>query len=103
MSRPEVTEFVIIAPLAHREKLRASADRFDAWMAEEFPGYHFSVVEPAVAIEEAEVTFVLPVMNRAVEAGKWDATPMCAPPDPVVVHAITKRLEAFSKGAGGLN
>lgn len=61
----EVTEYVIIAPKEHRAKL------------------------------DAEMVFVLPVMNRPAEGGKWDATPMNSTPDPQTVAEITRRLSEF--------
>lgn len=94
MLQPEVDSFIVLVPDPARQRLKASKDRFAAYMATEFPGYSFKLAAPGEDGPDVEDLTVVPLMGRDEGDG---IIRMCKRPNPLLIEAIEDAICAFGE------
>lgn len=91
MNERQVTEFIVVPPLALKDEVALAKERFAHHLTSRFPGYAFKI-STFVPIGDADAFFVMPVMNFLGDNGK---SYMCLPPSRWLLNDIATACTEF--------
>lgn len=87
----DVTEFIVVSPVARRSEIWAAKERFTDHLRRQFPGYSFRIARIA-PVDTGECFGVYPVMNFV---GADNQAFMCNEPPSWLLGEIRMACQAF--------
>lgn len=91
MNERQVTEFIVVPPLALKDAVARAKERLSHHLTSRFPGYAFKI-SAFVPVGDADAFFVMPVMNFLGDDGK---SYMCSRPSRWLLNDIAAACAAF--------